>query len=79
MRLHIHLDDALVAEIDGRVGPRRRSGFITEAIRRSLEDEQSWDLIESAVGTIPSSGHDWDDDAADWVASQRQADDRRTG
>jgi metal-responsive CopG/Arc/MetJ family transcriptional regulator len=79
MRLHIHLEDALVAEIDRRVGPRRRSGFITGAIRRALDDEQRWELIESAVGSISSTGHEWDDDPAAWVEAQRGGDERRVG
>jgi metal-responsive CopG/Arc/MetJ family transcriptional regulator len=79
MRLHIHLDDDIVAEIDRRVGPRRRSGFITGAIRRALDDEQRWELIESAVGSISSTGHEWDDDPAAWVEAQRGGDGRRVG
>lgn len=79
MRLHIHLEDGLVAEIDRRVGPRRRSGFITDAIRQALDDEQRWELIESAVGTISSVGHEWDDDPAAWVEAQRRGDERRVG
>jgi metal-responsive CopG/Arc/MetJ family transcriptional regulator len=79
MRLHIQLDDHLVAEIDRRVGPRRRSGFVTDAIRRALDDEQRWELIESAVGTISATGHEWDDDPAGWVEAQRRGDKRRVG
>ena len=79
MRLHIQLEDDLVAEIDRRVGPRRRSGFIANAIRRALDDEQRWELIESAAGSISSTGHDWDDDPAAWVDAQRRGDERRVG
>jgi hypothetical protein len=79
MRLHIALDDELVAALDRRVGPRRRSAFIAELIRRGLDDEQRWDDIESALGAIEDSGHDWDDDPAAWVRAQRRHDVRRTG
>jgi metal-responsive CopG/Arc/MetJ family transcriptional regulator len=79
MRLHIALDDDLVAEIDRRAGARRRSAFIEALIRRGIDDEQRWDDIESALGVIADHGHDWDDDAAGWVRSQRQGDDRRAG
>lgn len=78
MRLHITVDDALIAELDARAGSRRRSAFIAELIRRGLEDERRWDDIESALGSIPDEGHDWDDDPAEWVRRQR-ADDRRVG
>ena len=79
MRLHIALDDALVAELDRRVGPRQRSSFIAELIRRGLEDEQRWDELESALGQVADTGHDWDDDVAGWVRAQREGDARRAG
>ncbi len=79
MRLHIALDDALVAELDQRVGPRRRSAFIAELVRRGLDDERRWDDIESALGELPDSGHDWDEDPAGWVRAQRRGDQRRVG
>lgn len=39
--------------------------------RRGLEDERRWDDVESALGAIADSGHDWDDDPAAWVREQR--------
>jgi hypothetical protein len=79
MRLHIALDDELVADLDRRVGPRRRSAFIAELVRRGLEDEQRWDDIESALGALSDTGHEWDDDPASWVRSERRRDVRRAG
>ena len=79
MRLHISLDDDLVADVDRRVGTRRRSAFIAEAVRRALEDERRWELIESALGSIADEGHAWDPDPAAWVRSQRRADVARVG
>lgn len=79
MRLHIALDDDLVAELDRRVGPRQRSAFIAELIRRGLDDEQRWDDIEAALGAIADTDHEWDEDVAGWVRAQRRGDDRRTG
>lgn len=79
MRLHIALDDALVAELDRRVGPRRRSAFIAELIRRGLDDERRWDDIEASLGQLPDHGHDWDADPAAWVRAQRHGDRRRAG
>jgi metal-responsive CopG/Arc/MetJ family transcriptional regulator len=78
MRLHIALEDELVADLDRRVGPRRRSAFIAELIRRGLEDEQRWDDIEAALGALADTAHDWDDDPAQWVREQRR-DARRAG
>lgn len=79
MRVHIALDDELVSELDRRVGPRRRSAFIAELIRRGLDDEGRWDEIEAALGQVAESGHDWDDDVAGWVRAQRRGDTRRAG
>ena len=79
MRIHIALDDELVAELDRRAGARRRSAFVAELIRRGLEDERRWDDIESALGSVPDSGHDWDDDPAMWVRRQRRGDERHSG
>jgi Arc/MetJ-type ribon-helix-helix transcriptional regulator len=79
MRLHITLNDELVRELDGRVGARRRSAFIAAAVRRALDDERRWELIESALGSIDDQGHEWDTDPAGWVREQRSADRTRAG
>jgi predicted DNA-binding protein len=79
MRLHITLPERVVEALDARVGPRRRSAYITEAVEQALEDDRRWELIESAIGTIADDGHEWDADAGEWVRSQRLADRRRVG
>lgn len=79
MRVHITLDDALVRELDRRVGPRRRSAFVASAVERALEDERRWELVWSAAGAIPDDGHDWDADPEAWVASERRRDPTRVG
>lgn len=79
MRLHISLEDDLVDQLDRRVGTRRRSGFIAEAVRRALDDERRWEEIESALGAVADSGHDWDADPARWVQGQRTSDASRVG
>jgi Arc/MetJ family transcription regulator len=79
VRLHINLEDELVAELDRRVGPRRRSSFIAAAVRHAIDNERRWDLIESALGSIEDEGHEWDEDPAAWVRLQRRRDERRLG
>lgn len=79
MRLHISLDDALVARLDRRVGRRRRSAFIAETVRHALDDEARWDDIEASIASLPARGHEWDADPAAWVDAQRTADARRVG
>jgi Arc/MetJ family transcription regulator len=79
MRLHISLDDELVAELDRRAGAGRRSAFIVGAVRQALEDERRWDEVEAALGAIPDHGHEWDEDPAAWVSAERRADHHRVG
>ena len=79
MRLHIQLEEELVEELDRRVGPRRRSAFIAEAVRRALEEERRWELLESTLGSIGDRDHAWDDDPGAWVRSQRRGDAARVG
>jgi hypothetical protein len=79
MRLHIVLDDELVAELDLRAGRGGRSRFVVEAVRRRLEEERRWDSLLAAAGSVEDGGHDWDDDPAGWVDAQRRNDARRVG
>jgi metal-responsive CopG/Arc/MetJ family transcriptional regulator len=79
MRVHITLDDDLVRELDRRVGARRRSAYIARAVEQALDDDRRWELLESAVGTISDTGHEWDEDPGRWVREQRRADRRRVG
>jgi metal-responsive CopG/Arc/MetJ family transcriptional regulator len=79
MRLHISLERELVEELDRRAGQRHRSAFIAALIRRALDDENRWDEIEAALGSIAPTGHPWDEDAASWVRSQRETDTSRAG
>jgi metal-responsive CopG/Arc/MetJ family transcriptional regulator len=79
MRLHISLDDELVAQLDHHVGRRRRSAFIAETLRRALDDEWRWKAIESSLGALSDTGHEWDEDPAAWVRAQRRSDLTRVG
>jgi len=78
MRVHISVADDVVAELDRRVGARERSSFIEGAIRRALDENARHEALETAFGAVADTGHDWDDDPASWVRSQR-ADVRRSG
>jgi metal-responsive CopG/Arc/MetJ family transcriptional regulator len=79
MRLHISLEDELVARLDRKVGRRRRSAFISETVRRALEDEARWDDVEAGIAALADTGHEWDADPAQWVHDQRFADASRVG
>jgi Arc/MetJ family transcription regulator len=79
MRMHIELDDDLVAKVDELAGPRGRSAFVRAAVQRAVEQEIRWAEIESAAGALADEGHEWDADPAEWVRRQRHADVRRAG
>ena len=73
MRLHVHLDDDIVDQLDERCGPRERSAFIVSAITRALEFEQQWDTLEAAIGSVARRDHAWQTDPAQWVRAERLA------
>jgi metal-responsive CopG/Arc/MetJ family transcriptional regulator len=77
--MHISLDDDLVAQLDRRVGARRRSAFISATVRRALEDEQRWEDIEAGLGALADSDHEWDGNTAAWVSAGRSGDPTRVG
>jgi metal-responsive CopG/Arc/MetJ family transcriptional regulator len=79
MRLHISLEDDLVEQLDQRVGSRQRSTFISETLRRALDDERRWEDIVAGLGALSATGHDWDGDPAEWVRTQRRSDPARVG
>lgn len=79
MRIHVHMDDVLVAQLDERVGARGRSRYIERATRAALEEERRWEAIRSAFGAIDDEGHEWDLDPAAWVHEERRRDAERVG
>jgi metal-responsive CopG/Arc/MetJ family transcriptional regulator len=79
MRMHISLEDELVAQLDQRVGARRRSAFISATLRKALEDERRWEDIEAGIGALAGSEHEWDTDPAAWVRAGRTGDPARLG
>ena len=78
-RIHVSIDDELLKDLDELLGPRERSPFIAEAIRRAVDEKRRWRAIESAFGSISDEGHEWDEDPAAWVHAQRRSDPRRVG
>ncbi|MGH9156647.1 MAG: hypothetical protein ACRD1K_12605, partial [Acidimicrobiales bacterium] len=78
MRMHIELDDGLVAAVDAAAGRRGRSRFVRLAVQAALDQRRRADSIRAARGGL-EGGHDWDADPAGWVRSQRQRDPRRVG
>lgn len=79
MRMHIELDDELVAQVDELAGPRGRSDFVRDALRSAVETQRRRRSLAAAAGAILDRGHDWDENPAEWVRQQRRGDDRRVG
>jgi Arc/MetJ-type ribon-helix-helix transcriptional regulator len=79
MRLHISLEDELVEELDRRVGRRRRSTFISETLRRALDDARRREDIEAGLGALAGEEQEWGPDPAAWIHAQRFSDPRRVG
>ena len=79
MRLHVQVDDLLVARVDAIAGRRRRSEFVRRALMAAVEHQERWRLIESAAGSITDRGHEWDADPAAWVRAGRRIDPNRVG
>ncbi|MDQ6746546.1 MAG: hypothetical protein M3010_00355 [Candidatus Dormibacteraeota bacterium] len=78
-RIHLNLDDDLLGDLDRLAGPRGRSAFIAAATAEKIEHESRWELILSAIGTVPEDGtHAWDGmDAGEWVRQERQRGSKR--
>ncbi len=79
MRMHIDLDDALISEVDGIAGPRRRSAFVRDAVRTAVDRHRRGSHLRRAAGILRDTGHEWDDDPAAWVSRQRFGDPQRVG
>ena len=79
MRLHISLEDEVVAELDRRVGERKRSAFIAAIIRQALDDASRWEQVLASAGSIGPDGGEWGDDPGRWVREERFADSTRVG
>jgi predicted transcriptional regulator len=73
------IDDDLVERVDRVAGERGRSGWIVKVITDALDHEERWEAILDGLGSIPDTGHDWDEDPAAWVRAQRSSDPRRVG
>jgi Arc/MetJ-type ribon-helix-helix transcriptional regulator len=74
-RAHVVLPDDLLREIDGRVGPRRRSEFIQEAIEEKLTQLRRVEAFERVVGSVADGQvPEWDtrESATAWVRKLRQ-------
>lgn len=80
MRTHVVIPRELIDEIDQRVGPRRRSEFVTAALEEKLQRIRVLEAAREAAGSLADTvipGWESSEAAAKWVRSLRAADERR--
>ncbi len=73
-RAHVVLPDELLRNVDARVGQRRRSEFIQEAIEEKLTRLSRVEAFEHVVGSLKDSDTpDWEspEAVAQWVHDLR--------
>ena len=73
-RAHVVMSNDLLQEIDSRVGQRKRSEFIQEAIEEKLNRLQRLEAFERVVGSIGDGDiPEWDtpESVAQWVQELR--------
>jgi hypothetical protein len=80
MRTHVILPKDTVAEIDRRVGPRRRSQFLADAAQRELAHLALLERARAAAGSAAGIAMPWGNTAeeiAAWVNELRAPDTER--
>ena len=72
--VNLSLPEELVAELDKVAGPRKRSAFAEEALRRAIKREQLRVAIERTAGSLPMEHYPhWrtSEDVVAWVREMR--------
>ena len=75
VRTHVILPLELVEQVDEEVGPRRRSEFVADALRRELERRRLIATMERAIGSLADvdvPGWEARESTREWVQAQRR-------
>lgn len=79
MRTHVVLPRELVTRLDDLVGPRRRSEFVAETLRKELDRRRQRVLLDAASKEAKERGNDGDppewatpEGTLEWVRAQRR-------
>jgi hypothetical protein len=78
MRTHVILRDDLVEEVDKRVGKRRRSEFINEAVEERLNRLHLIESAEAVAGSlrdVDTPGWETEESTLEWVRKMRASPD----
>ncbi|MGE0539885.1 MAG: CopG family ribbon-helix-helix protein [Dehalococcoidia bacterium] len=77
VRAHVVIPRELLEEIDSRVGQRRRSDFVTEALREKLMRERQREALRVSAGVLDLADYpQWEtpEKVSAWVREQREQD-----
>lgn len=78
MRTHVSLRDDLAKEVDERVGKRRRSEFINEAVEERLKRLRLAEAIEAVGGSLKDvdiPGWETEESTLEWIRAMRASPD----
>lgn len=81
VRTHIVVPRDVVAAVDRVAGRRRRSEFITEAVREKLTRELQKAALAATAGALAGAEYpEWEtpEKTSAWVHDRRRSDDART-
>jgi len=82
MRTHVHVPRDLVEAIDRVAGKRKRSEFVTEALREKLARERQKEALAATAGALAAADYpEWatPEKTSQWVHDLRRAADAHTG
>jgi hypothetical protein len=78
-RIHVTMPESLIAEIDARLGQRRRSQFISEAAQEKLDRQRlkaALAEMDGALADVDIPGWETPESASEWVHNLRYHPDR---
>lgn len=81
IRTHVLIPRDLVEAVDRVAGKRRRSEFVTEALREKLARELQKEALAATAGVLADADYpDWStpEKTSRWVHDQRRTDDAHT-
>jgi len=81
VRTHILVPRDVVEAVDRVAGKRRRSAFVTEALREKLTRERQKEALAATAGALAGADYpEWStpEKSSAWVHDQRRRDDEHT-
>ena len=77
-RTHVVVSEELVEEIDRLSGKRKRSWFITQAVRKEIQRLNFLNAVKETAGAWNDNDHpEFKNGVESWVSSLREEDENR--